>query len=1101
MNRSFAWISASLSAVFATVVCADPGYFRQPALSADSIVFVAEGDLWRTGPDGGAAQRLTTHASEETNPAISPDGRWLAFSARYEGPQEIYVMPLAGGAPRRLTFDGGANARVQGWTAEGKVLYSSTRFSGKPGTRLYTVDPSTSTRSAIPLAQAAEGCYLSGRLVFSRRALISDNIKRYKGGGAQSLWRFDGNSEAVPLTADYPGTSRQPMCWDNRVYFLSDRDGAMNIWSMNGNGGDLRQHTGHKDWDIRGASLGNGRIVYQLGADLRVLDIKTARDQVVNISLTSDFEQTRTRWVKTPLDYVTSIALSPTGDRIGLVARGQVFVTPVGAGRRVEVTRASGLRARNLEFTPDGKSLLTFTDASGEFELWRYPANGVGAPVQLTREANLLRRDIEMSPDGKWVAHTNKERRLYLLNVATGEDRAIAITDNDPVDQLAWSPDSRWLAFRAESSNDFERLGLLEVAGGKQVFLTSTRYHARSPAFSVDGKFLYFLSDRNLQTVVGAPWGQRNPEPFFDRQTRIYGLALTADATWPFLPRDELQKPEPEKKPDAPTAAAPTGKTVTNSAAPTPAPAPVKPQALLWEGLNDRLYEVPVPAGNYSLLSTDGKRLYYVSTDAAVERKPALKTLAIEAANSLPPVAETFFEDLREYKLSGDRKKVLLRRANDLWVVDAGAKAPAPADLGKFAVNLRDWTLSLDPREEWNQIFTDAWRMHRDFFWEAGMHGADWKAVRAKYQPLLARVTDRAELDDVLAQVSSEAAALHSQVGRADLRKGADEIDVATLAADLAAGPDGYRVVKLFGGDPELLEERSPLARPEVHVKVGDVITRVNGIAVGTPLSIEAALRNQSGKQVLLSVHSDSGKSRDVIVTPVTALRDMQLRYLDWERTRNARAEQASNGRIGYVHLQAMGPNDIARWAREFYPVFQREGLIIDVRSNNGGSIDSWIIEKLQRRVWMFWKGRESERIAVNPQLAFRGHIVALVDADTYSDGETIAEGLKRLGIATLVGKRTAGAGIWLSDENVLRDKGIARAAELGVFVSEARENRWIVEGVGVEPDMDIDNPPYATFKGEDAQLETAIRLLMDKMAREPVPEPKLPPYPARAKP
>jgi tricorn protease len=935
--------------------------------------------------------------------------------------------------------------------------------------------------------------------------MITDNIKRYKGGLAQNLWRFDGRSEAVPLTNDYAGTSRQPMCWEGRVYFLSDRDGTMNVWSMTPTGQDLKQHTRQTVWDIRGASLAAGRIAYQAGADLHVFDIASAQDKTLSIALASDFDQLRTRWIKNPFEFVTHIALSPTGDRLALTARGQVFVAPVGAGRRVEVTRASSVRARNAEFSADGKSIFTFTDATGEFEIWQQAANGVGKATQLTKDATVLRSDMKVSPDGKWIAHTARDRHLYLLNVATGENRDIAYDANDMIEQIAWSPDSHWLVYKTEGDNQFERLTLLEVATGKKTPLTGNRYHAHWPAFSADGQFLYFISDRNLQSVVGSPWGQRNPEPFFDRQGKIYALALTRDARWPFQPKDELQKPEAEKKPDAAAdgkadAKPDAAKADAKPAAPSTASAANKAIAIALEGLSDRLYEVPMPPGNYSELSTDGKRLYVISTEASVERKKTLRTIAIEAPNPMPPTPEVFFDDLRAYALSQDRKKVLIRKANDLWVVDAGAKAPP--DLAKFAVNLRDWTFPVDPREEWKQMYVDAWRMHRDFFWDAGMHGADWKAARARYEPLLDRLADRADLNDVLSQLTSEAAALHSQVGRADVRKGNDEVDVAALGAELSRVAGGYRVDRLFGGDPDLLEERSPLARPEVNVKAGEVITHVNGIALTAPHSLETALRGQAGKQVLLGVRAaGEGKSRDVIAVPVSAQRDAQLRYLDWERTRAARADEASQGRIGYVHLQAMGPADIARWAREFYPVYQRAGLIIDVRGNNGGSIDSWIIEKLQRRTWMYWKSRGSERIDGNQQLAFAGHVVALIDANTYSDGETIAEGLKRLGIATLVGTRTAGAGIWLSDQNVLRDNGIARAAESGVFVSTPTENRWLVEGVGVVPNIDVDNLPFATFKGEDAQLETGIRFLLDKIAKEPVLTPVVPPVPARAKP
>ncbi len=1143
------------------------GYYRQPAISAESIVFVAEGDIWRSNTSGGAAQRLTTHAGEESNPAISPDGKLVAFTARYEGPAEVYVMPIRGGAPARLTFDGDT-ARVQGWTRDNKVLYNTARYSDKPSTRLYAVDLKTRAVEAVPLADAAEGCYAGNTLVFTRQPANSDSLKRYEGGLAQKIWAWNGKSEAVPLTTDYKGTSRQPMCGVTRIYFLSNRDGNMNVWSMSMAGRDL-QHTRHADFDIRGASifvntaLKSETIVYQHGADIYTLDPVSNVSRKIELVLQSDFEQTRARWIKTPWDFVSYIEPSPTGDRVAITARGQVLVMPAGAGRRVEVTRASdtanessgGLtRARRGVFSPDGKSIYAFADTSGEVELWRYPANGVGigagnvvgnnAAKQLTKNATVLRERAFPSPDGKWIAHTDKDRRLFLLNLATNEDKQIDRSADDTYEKIEWSPDSRWIAFSKATDNLFEALYLIEIATKKISQLTSDRYIARDATFSPDGKWLYFLSNRNLQSVVTSPWGQRNPEPFFDRQSRIYALALDPAARWPFLPKDELQKSEPEKKTETlalpaiapatkstPPPAPATVPAVKPATPPTPLPNKKEPvggdrtessevtvadgkpsrgadgalaptqkvSPLVLAGLTDRLYEVPIPPGNYDALSTDGKRLYFQVVETSIERKKSLRSVAIEAPGLTPPVIDLFFEDIRQYELTRDGKKIFIRRQNDLFVFDAGKSAPPPPDQAKFAVNLRDWTYSLDPREEWKQMFVDAWRMHRDYFYDKNMHGVDWLKTRAKYEPLIARVADRAEVNDVITQMTAELSALHSQVFTPDLRRGADAIDIGSLAANVEKTSLGFRVTKIFSGDPELLEERSPLARPEVNVSVGEMITMVNGIAA-TSSSLGELLRNQSNRQVLLSIQSAAGKRRDVIVTPIDPRRDRELRYLTWERERGIVVDRAAGNRIGYVHLQAMGAADIARWAREFYPVFQREGLILDLRNNRGGSIDSWIIEKLQRRAWHFWQSRGSDKPISNQQLAFRGHVVALIDADTYSDGETMAQGLRKLGIAPLIGMTTAGAGIWLSDQNRLIDNGLARAAESGSFVDDGKERAWITESVGVAPDIAVDNLPFATFNGSDKQLETAINYLLDKMAKEPMQKPTPPAYPVLVK-
>jgi tricorn protease len=1083
------------------------GYYRQPAISAEHIVFVAEGDLWRVDINGGNAQRLTTNLAEETFPRISPDGKLVAFTARYEGPAEVYVMPVSGGLPARLTYDGDSNARVQGFTADGKVLYSTSRWSGKPDQRMYAIDIATRRTEPLPLSQAAEGCFVGRDFYFTRLPLSSDNVKNYRGGLVQNIWRganlLGANNEAVPMTADYAGISRQPMCAANRVYFLSDRDGTMNLWSMSVSGADLKQHTRHREIDIRNANIAadGGRISYQRGADIHVLDVAANQDRVVDVKLVSDLEHQRTRWVKTPWDFVTDVEPSPTGDRVAITARGEVFVFPVGNGRRVSLLNDASTRARAATFSSDGRSVFAFTDASGEFELQRLPANGVGKANALTKGAKVLRLGISVSPDGKTVLHHDMARNLYATDLSSGDTRVIDRSSYTDYANIAWSPDSRYIVIAKGGSNQFEQLWLIEIASAKSTLLTSARYDARDAAFSPDGKWLYFLSNRNLQTVVSSPWGQRNPQPFFDRQARIYAYALDPSTRWPFQARNELETPQ-ERSAGAASTAAAASKAAEPAKPSESKSAEAKAAPLMLDGVRDRLFEVPVAAGNYRDLSTDGKRLYFVVNDP-IERKSSLRSVAIEAPNPNPPTVDVFIEDIRSYRMTQDRKKLLVRRQNerqnDLWVFDTGKSAPAPAEQARFAVNTRDWFIELDPKREWRQMFDDAWRMHRDYFYDPGMHGADWVAAKKRYQPLLARVTDRAEVNDLIAQMISEVRALHSQVVPGDLRIGSDTIDVAALGIDVTRVAEGFRIERFMQGDPELLEERSPLARPEVGAKVGDIITAINGRAAKDAVSLGELLRQQADRQVLVSLQTAAGGKRDVIVVPITALRDRALRYLTWERERADTVEKVGEGKIGYLHLQAMGPGDIARWAREFFPVYQRDGLIIDLRNNNGGNIDSWIIQTLQRRAWHFFQRRYGERYDVNQQLAFRGHVVAIIDANTYSDGETLAQGLRRLGIATLVGTTTAGAGIWLSDQNSLRDGGRARAANFGTFVDSKGERAWITEGAGVAPDVRVDNLPVTTYRGSDAQLERAIAILKEKIAKEPVVEPQMPAFPRPA--
>ncbi|MCA1247072.1 S41 family peptidase, partial [Massilia sp. MS-15] len=871
-------------------------------------------------------------------------------------------------------------------------------------------------------------------------------------------------------------------------------------------GSDRRVHTRHTEWDVRTASLGDGRIAYQLGADLRIYDIASGADTRLSASLVSDFDQQRTRRVRSPLDALTSIELANKAQRIVLTARGKVTIAGTGSYRRVEIAVPEGARARSAVFSHDDKWVYAFVDSTGENEIWRFAADGSGKGERLTLDGASHRSGIYPSPDGKYLAHTDKKGRTWLLDL---QARTNLIIDDakqvgaDGPDQVVWSPDSRNLAFvRVGSSEQRNQIGMYHLPSKTKDFVTTDRYTADSPVFSPDGKWLYFLSARHFNVANGGPWGDRNMGPVFDRRVGIYALALQPGVRFPFKPEDELTKPE-EKTPEAAARAAvqAPGKDDGDRSAAVAAVAAASAAAAAaddakgkakavptppvdYAGLRERLYEVPVAPGNYRALAVDDKRLYVLDTEGG--RSSALKTLEI-SRNS--PSLETFVTNVREFGLSADRKHIFYRSAGsgpgDMLIVAAGAKAPA--DLGKAKVKLDDWAVSTNPRLEWKQMFNDAWRMHRDFLYDANMRGVDWNAARARYAPLVERVTDRAELDDVLGMMVGEVGALHSQIRPGDVRRAPGEGAPSSLGAVFTRVADGFRVERVYRSEPELPSERGPLAQPDVGVKEGDIITAVNGKSLVEARDIADLLLDQADKQVLLHVKSagakPDSKPRAVIVTPVSMARHASLRYADWEQGRAQQAERASKGRIGYLHLRAMTARDINAFARDFYANINKEGLIIDVRRNNGGNIDSWIIEKLLRRSWAFWSANGNLPQS-NMQNTFRGHLVVLMDELTYSDGETFAAGIKALKLGPLVGKRTAGAGVWLSDGNSLLDNGMARVAEFGQF---AADGEWLIEGVGVSPDIEVDNLPHETFEGRDRQLEVALEVLEKKMKEQPV--------------
>jgi tricorn protease len=1107
MNVSRTILALSLALV-GHQAAADP-YFRFPAVRGDTVVFTAEGDLWRTAVAGGKATRLTTHPSSETHAAISHDGKFVAFTASYEGAQEAYVMPVEGGLPKRISFENGG-VTVLGWTAQGEVLAGIENPVGPSKRRVVAViDPVKPARRVLPLADANDAVLDdAGRTVYFTRmglSMTNDNVKAYRGGAYAQLWRFDLNAknEAQPLFKADTVNNRHAMWWKGRLYFISDAGGADNLWTSLPDGSDRRELTHHREWDVRTASLGDGRIVYQLGADLHVFDIASGQDALLHASLVSDFDQQRLRRVKSPLDALTSIEVASKAERIVLTARGRVTIAGTGSHRRVEIAVPEGARARGAVFSHDDKSVYAIADTSGENEIWRYAADGSGHGERLTTDGASHRSALYPSPDGKWLAHTDKKGRTWLLDLNAKTN--VIIDDAGQAglerpDQVVWSPDSSNLAFvRDGSSERRSQIGMLNLATRKLSFVTTDRYEASSPAFSPDGKWLYFLSARHFDVGNTSVWSDRNMGPVFDKRVGVYALALQPDVRFPFKPEDELTEPE-EKSPEAaakaavkspgtdePDSAKGAAVAAAAAAAEAKAAAPVRPAkptpAIVYAGLRERLYEVPVAPGNYRALAVDDKRLYLLEAGDDEAAKGTLKTLAIARSR---PQLDTFAAGVREFGLSNDRKHVFYRTyakgtPGDMLIVDAAAKAPA--DQAKAKVKIDDWAVSSNPRMEWKQMFNDAWRMHRDFLYDANMRGIDWNAARARYAPLVERVTDRAELDDVLGMMIGEVGALHSQIRPGDVRRAAAEGTPASLGAVLSRVADGYRVDHVYRSEPELPSEAGPLAAPDVNVKEGDIITAVNGKSLVEARDIADLLLDTAGKQVLLHVKSSNGKVRAVIVTPVTMATHASLRYADWEQGRAQQTEAASKGRIGYLHLRAMVARDINAFARDFYANINKEGLIIDVRRNNGGNIDSWIIEKLLRRSWAFWSSNGKQPYS-NMQNTFRGHLVVLTDELTYSDGETFAAGVKALKLGPLVGKRTAGAGVWLSDGNGLADNGMARVAENGQFSSDGE---WLIEGVGVTPDVEVDNLPYETFNGRDRQLEVAIELLEKKMKEQPV--------------
>jgi len=604
--------------------------------------------------------------------------------------------------------------------------------------------------------------------------------------------------------------------------------------------------------------------------------------------------------------------------------------------------------------------------------------------------------------------------------------------------------------------------------------LTTTRLNSTTPTWSADHKWLYFISERNLHSLVQSPWGSRQPEPFYTETQNIYAMPLDSPGKFPFTPVDSW-----------------LSDSVFNPSPPADKH-PQKDRPVDWNYAMRTLYQVPVKSSNLGGLDAADGFIYYLDLGPAGNHAGGkLFALKTQESKTYEPIEVA--SGVAGYTLSANKKRLLITFTNrNLAIADANGQK---IDVEKSALELNNWNFVVDPRAEWKEMFVDAWRMMRDYFYDRDLHKVDWVGVRQRYEPLVERLTDRYELDDLVGQMVGELSTLHTFVVGGDKRRAPDQVSIGFLGALLKKDPRGLKIEHIYQSDPDYPEVSSPLNKPELRIREGDIITAVNNVRLSDVSDISELLANKIGVPVKLSLLDAGAKPYDQIVRPFSPGGDENLRYGEWELSRREKTDSLGKEQIGYVHLRAMGGGDMDDFVKQFYPVFNRQGLIIDVRHNFGGNIDSWVLEKLIRKAWMYWQGR-SGGPAWNMPFAFRGHVVILCDQMTCSDGEAITEGFRRLGLGKVIGMRTWGGEVWLSFDNTLVDNGIASAAETGVY---GPEQKWLIEGRGVEPDFVVDNLPLETYKGKDAQLEFAIDYLTKQIAKEPVPITPAPAHPDKS--
>ncbi len=1110
--RRFAWLGlAAVTAVLAIgptsmARAGETRLLRFPDIHGDTIVFCHGGDLWRVQSEGGMAVRLTAHPGLEIFPRFSPDGRWIAFTGQYDGDEQVYVMPAEGGAPRQLTWypaDGplpprwGFDNIVYGWSPDGReVLFRSLRPNPYyPAGRLYTVSVEGGLPEPLPMPRAGAGDFSpDGRqIVYSPLFRDFRTWKRYEGGWAEDLYLFDLETLESRRIAATVRTERDPMWVGDTIYFTSDRDGRLNLYAFDLASGDTVQLTHHRDWDVRwpGADA-DGHIVYELNGALHVFNTKDGTDTPLSITVPSDELPRRPARVKVA-DKVEDVSLAPDAHRLLFVARGDVFSVPAEKGPTRNLTRSSGAHDRWARWSPDGEWVAFISDQDGEDELYVVVPDGRSQPRQVTDGGVGMRFAPEWSPTGTHIAFSDKDDRIHVVEVETGRVTRFETGDAQPwvaVRDYTWSPDGRYLAFSAFDELDFRSIYIWSLEDGQVRRVTEPMFDDHTPAWDPSGQYLYFLSRRTFAPQISdAEWNFA-----VNRATGVFALALRKDVPHPFPPEsDEVGEGDEEGD----TGAAEDGdsgrKGKRKGRGDRKGKASEKAQEIVidWDGIAARIAPAPVPADNYSGLAVTRDFLIFLQVPEPYYGRRIESGHVLTALSFKDRKIVQLATGVTGFEVSRDGKKALIRTKDGYALLDVKCEPGDPKP-----VSLAGLSMDVVPEQEWAEIFDEVWRRYRDFFYVANMHGYDWAGLRDRYRPLLAHVSHRDDLNYLIGEMIAELNVGHAYVEGGDLglpeRPGVALLG-AVLELDRASGR--YRIAHLFQGENGEDAYRAPLSEVGVSVAEGEYLLAIDGVALEAGDNPYRLLRHKVDQPVVLAVSPDPNPkhAREVTIHPVAS--EHALAYLDWVERNRARVDAMSEGRIGYLHIPDMGAAGGAAFIRWYYPQLRKEALVVDVRDNGGGNISPWIIERLSRE----WLGVKYARGGAGsrpyPGTAFIGPKACLVDETTCSDGDIFAYMFRKAGLGPLVGKRTWGGVVGITGHGPLIDGGRVYVPEGGMG---SVEGEWIIEGHGVEPDLEVELDPAALMAGRDLQLEKAVQVLLEKLEERRVTLPPRPPDPVK---
>jgi len=1090
-----------------------------PDVHKDKIAFVYGGDLWLASSAGGMARRITSHPGRELFPKFSPDGKWLAFTGQYDGNFNVYVMPSEGGQPTQLTsYQGAAQPlsdrmgflnQVIGWTPDSKsVVFLSRRDASNGWTkRPYIVDINGGLARPMPMDEGGLLSYSPDgtKIAYNRIFRNFRQWKRYTGGMAQDITIYDLKNnvvdQVVPHT-DY--TDSFPMWHGNTIFFTSDRgpEHRLNLYAYDLGSRQVQQLTKFDQFDVMWPSLGPDSLIFENGGYLYTFDLESRQARKLTIYVNGDREQAMRHWTDAS-HHITDFDIAPDGKRAVFAARGEVFTVPAKEGSIRNLTNSAGVREQDVSWSPNGQWIAYISDRTGEDEIYIVPQDGSGSEEQITSgHKGFMFRPI-WSADSTKIAWADKDLKLWYVDIKVKKPVEVDHARFNEIQNYTWSPDSKWLAYDKPEESRYSVVYLFGLEDNKITAVTSPLNNSYSPVFDPDKRYLYFLSDRDYNEVIGrVDFEFANP-----KTTRVYVITLTADEPSPFPALSDETKvkteepaaaaPGPETKPESKKSKQAAGEKEekTEEKTETEKKQPPKVFKVDLKGIENRVVALPIPPAVIGTLDASKDAIYYSTSPVRglsgpiPGEEPAIHTYDLKDRKD-----KVLIENADQFALSADGSKLLYRTAGGegpqkYGIIDA--KPPeAPHKSGDGALSLGGLQVEVDPPQEWKQIYNEVWRQERDYFFEASMNGNDWQKIHDQYAELLPYVADRYSLTYIMAGMIGELSNSHTYVGGGDYPD-LHAVNVGLLGADydVDSASGMYRITKIYSGENWDAQLRSPLTEPGVNVKEGDYLVTINGRSLRAPHTPDELLVNTANQVVTLTVNSKPSAEGARKVLVKTIADEFRLHELNMIETNRRKVDAASGGRIGYVYLPDMGDAGLNEFVKQFFPQIRKEGIIFDVRYNGGGFVDQLIFERLRRVLAGMQSARNWEPGTI-PRAVFTGYMACVTNHYAASDGDLFSYFFKQYKLGPLIGERTWGGVRGIRGMMPLMDGGYITRPEFSVY---GLDSKWVIENHGVEPDVVVDNPPDLVVKGQDPQLEKAIEMLMQEIKANPR---KLPPRP-----